>query len=92
MEQLLLKGKGGGPKQRRILELNADHAIIKGLLNRHNDEGFDVEPYAQFLYGLALLAENSELSDIAAFTRAASQVLARAVCEDNATCAVSGTA
>jgi molecular chaperone HtpG len=83
MEQLLLKGKGGGARQRRVLELNPDHQIVKSLLNRHVSSGpdFNLEPYAQFLYGLALLAENSELVDPVAFTRAASEILAKAVCD-----------
>src|SRR6478736_9760592 len=34
LERLLQKGKGGGPKQRRIMELNPDHPIIQKLHDR----------------------------------------------------------
>jgi molecular chaperone HtpG len=34
LEKLLQKGKGGGPKQRRILELNPEHPILVRMLER----------------------------------------------------------
>ena len=34
LERLLQKGKGGGPKQRRIMELNPDHPIVQKLHDR----------------------------------------------------------
>ena len=34
LERLLQKGKGGGPKQRRIMELNPNHPIVQKLHDR----------------------------------------------------------
>ncbi|HEX2253282.1 MAG TPA: molecular chaperone HtpG [Thermoanaerobaculia bacterium] len=69
LERLLQKGKGGGAKQRRILELNPEHAIVQKLESRADGEGSDevVSRYAQLLLGYAYLAEGSEVPDPVAF-------------------------
>jgi molecular chaperone HtpG len=36
LEKLLQKGKGGGPKQRRIMELNPKHDILSRMIERFN--------------------------------------------------------
>jgi len=71
MERLLQKGKGGGPKQRRILELNPKHEIFVKLQERfrQNNEDKAIGEHAELLLGYALLAEGSELSDPAKFNR-----------------------
>jgi len=65
LERLLHKGKDGGPKQRRILELNPDHPIIAQLYERIRNNAQD--PAAgdsiEVLFELALLAEGSEIGD-----------------------------
>ena len=65
------KGKGGGPKQRRILELNPDHEIFAKLRERfqQNKEDKAIGEYAELLFGYALLAEGSEIPDPAKFNR-----------------------
>jgi len=65
LERLLQKGKGGGPKQRRVLELNPQHQIFTRLVERHRANGDDprLSDYAELLFGYALLAEGSELPD-----------------------------
>ncbi len=65
LERLLQKGKGGGPKQRRIMELNADHPLILGLWQRFqaNAEDATVCDAMEVLFELALLAEGSEVAD-----------------------------
>ncbi|HEV7553527.1 MAG TPA: molecular chaperone HtpG [Candidatus Angelobacter sp.] len=65
LERLLQKGKGGGPKQRRIMELNPGHPIIAGLNNRYNANGEDVAvgDSIELLFELALIAEGSEIAD-----------------------------
>ncbi|MEM7479769.1 MAG: molecular chaperone HtpG [Acidobacteriota bacterium] len=66
LEKLLMKGKGGGAKQRRILELNPDHAIVQTLRTRFEEkgeEGVALDKYADLLFGYATLAEGSELVD-----------------------------
>jgi molecular chaperone HtpG len=65
LERLLQKGKGGGPKQRRIMELNSDHAIVKCLWERFQSNAEDpaVGSSIEILFELALLAEGSEIAD-----------------------------
>lgn len=65
LERLLQKGKGGGPKQRRIMELNADHPLIVRLYERFRSNAEDpaVGDSIEVLFSLALLAEGSEVAD-----------------------------
>jgi len=65
LERLLQKGKGGGPKQRRIMELNADHPLIARLYQHFqvNAEDPQVGDAMEILFELALLAEGSEVAD-----------------------------
>ncbi len=69
MERLLQKGKGGGPRQRRILELNPNHEIFAKLQERfqQNKEDKAIGEYAELLLGYALLAEGSEIPEPANF-------------------------
>jgi molecular chaperone HtpG len=63
MERLLLKGKGGGPRQRRILELNGRHPLIVRLNEQSRAVGEPAIAWAdcaELLLGYALLAEGSE--------------------------------
>jgi molecular chaperone HtpG len=66
-----MKGKGGGPKQRRILELNPSHEIFTKLNERfykdHDDEA--IKSYVELIFGYALIAEGSELADPIRFNR-----------------------
>ena len=65
LERLLQKGKGGGPKQRRILELNPNHEVFTRMYERFKKDNGDkaLGEYAELLLGYALLAEASELPD-----------------------------
>lgn len=65
LERLLQKGKGGGPKQRRIMELNADHPLITRLYQLWQANADDPAPGdgLEVLFELALLAEGSEVAD-----------------------------
>jgi len=71
LERLLQKGKGGGPKQRRILELNPNHDVFIKMHERFKKNGEDLAlgEYAELLMGYALLAEGSELPDPTRFNR-----------------------
>ena len=71
MERLLQKGKGGGPRQRRILELNPNHEIFNKMHDRfkRNKEDIVIADYAELLLGYSLLAEGSEISDLTKFNR-----------------------
>ena len=79
LERLLQKGKGGGPKQRRILELNPNHDVFVKMHERfsHNSEGDALDEYADLLMGYALLAEGSELPDPVKFNRRMISVMLR---------------
>jgi molecular chaperone HtpG len=65
LERLLQKGKGGGPKQRRIMELNPGHPIIARLCERYNANSGDsfIGDSIELLFELALVAEGSEIAD-----------------------------
>jgi molecular chaperone HtpG len=77
LERLLQKGKGGGPKQRRIMELNPGHSIIARLYDRYNANGEDptVGDSIELLFELALVAEGSEIEDPVRLNRLALDIL-----------------
>ena len=77
MEKLLQAGKGGGPKQRRILELNPKHPIMEKLHDRFDADKEDplLPDYADLLMGYALLAEGTELVDPVRFNRLVADVM-----------------
>lgn len=77
LEKLLQKGKGGGAKQRRILELNGEHPIVARLGQRFPEAGPEIAEYAQLLFGYALLAEGSELPDPARFNRSVADLMVK---------------
>lgn len=65
LERLLQKGQGGGPKQRRIMELNPEHPIITRLYDRFASNGDDpvIGDSIELLFELALVAEGSQIAD-----------------------------
>jgi hypothetical protein len=71
LERILSMGRGDGYRQRRILELNADHALVQGLRRRFDANPSDpvVGDYAELLLGWSLLAEGSEPHDPVRFTQ-----------------------
>jgi molecular chaperone HtpG len=71
LERLLQKGKGGGQKQRRIMELNPQHPVLAKLQKRflQNAEDQTIGDFAELLLGYALLAEGSELVDPIRYNR-----------------------
>jgi molecular chaperone HtpG len=79
LERLLQKGKGGGPKQRRILELNPNHDVFTRMSERFKDNIEDeaLDEYANLLLGYALLAEGSEIPDPVTFNRNMVNVMLR---------------
>jgi molecular chaperone HtpG len=81
LEKLLQKGKGGGPKQRRILELNPGHDIL-GKLREHFDKDQNdpaIEDYAHLLFGYGLIAESSELEDPVRFNKAMADLMTKSL-------------
>ena len=59
-----------------VMELNPNHEIIAKLRDQAEDATFD--DFAEVLYGYALLAEGSELTDPLKFNQALVRVLAKA--------------
>jgi len=78
LEQLL-KRDTDRPRQRRILELNPDHEIVKRLERMVESDAASEKAgeYAELLYGYAVLAEGSELPDPAAFARRIADLMSR---------------
>jgi molecular chaperone HtpG len=70
LERLLSQGRDGA-RQRRILELNAEHALVQGLRRRFGADANDpvVGDYAELLLGWSFLAEGSEPPDPVRFTQ-----------------------
>ncbi|HEY7770580.1 molecular chaperone HtpG [Longimicrobium sp.] len=70
LERLLSQGRDG-VRQRRILELNAGHALVQGLRRRFDANPSDavVGDYGELLLGWSLLAEGSEPHDPVRFTQ-----------------------
>ena len=62
------------PQQKRILELNADHAVVKKLAGLDDAQFAD---WSALLYDQALLAEGSLPSDPAAFSRRLTALMSR---------------
>ncbi|MEA2602275.1 MAG: molecular chaperone HtpG [Acidobacteriota bacterium] len=79
LEKLLQKGKTGGPKQRRILELNPKHEILAKMSERFEKDQEDpvLEDYAQLLFGYGLIAEGGELPDAVRFNKAVADLMVR---------------
>ncbi|MDP9119786.1 MAG: molecular chaperone HtpG [Acidobacteriota bacterium] len=77
LEKLLQKGKGGGPKQRRIMELNPSHEILEKLNERFDKDKDDpvIADYAEILFGYGLLSEGSELPDPVKFNHAVADLM-----------------
>jgi molecular chaperone HtpG len=81
LERLLQKGKGGGPKQRRIMELNSDHPVIVRLHDRFKANGEDkvVGDSIELLFELALVTEGSEIADPVKLNQLTLDLLQKAV-------------
>ena len=77
LERLLQKGRGGGPRQRRILELNPNHEIFAKLQERFRQEKEDktIGECAELLFGYASLAEGSEIPEPAKFNRLVVEIM-----------------
>jgi molecular chaperone HtpG len=79
VERILQRGKGGGPKQRRIMELNPKHEIYVKMEERFRQDAGDpqLNEYADLLLGYALLAEGSEIADPVQFNQVLASMLTR---------------
>ena len=66
------------PKQKRILELNPEHAVVTKLQQRFAEDKEDpvIDSYAQLLLGYALIAEGSKPPDPGEFNRLLAELMA----------------
>ena len=64
-----------------LLELNPRHPLVSRMQQRHGADAADsvLRDAAELVFGLALLAEGSELPDPVRFSRAATEVLGKVV-------------
>jgi molecular chaperone HtpG len=68
LERMLKQSGQDVPFQKRILELNPEHAVLEKLKGLFDDENEEVlADYAHLLHGQALIAEGSALPDPAGF-------------------------
>jgi molecular chaperone HtpG len=82
MERLMQRmGRGAGEPQKRILELNPEHSVVKGLLKlfQANPSDARVQDYGHLLYDQALLSEGSRLNNPSAFIKRMNELLAKDV-------------
>jgi molecular chaperone HtpG len=81
LERLLQKGKGGGAKQRRIMELNAAHPVVAALHRRFAADAQDpaVGDSIELLFELALMAEGSDVADVVRLQRLMLDLLQKVV-------------
>jgi molecular chaperone HtpG len=79
LEKLLLMGKGAGPKQRRIMELNPKHEVFTKMQERFRNDKNDplLVDSAELLLGYAMLAEGSELPAPVLFNRLLAEMMTR---------------
>lgn len=74
-ERLLREAGHDIPKQKRILEVNPDHPVIKRLESMADEEQFG--EWSNLLYDQALIAEGALPADPGAFARRIAQLMAK---------------
>ena len=81
MERMMRMAGPDAPKQKRILEINGYHAVVKGMRERFENDKTDpvLKDYAELLYGYAMLAEGTEMTDPGPFNKALEDVMVRAM-------------
>ena len=72
------------PQTRRILELNPEHAIVRGMERLYGDDPANaaLEAYAELLYGAAALAEGSLPEDAPSLSKRLSALLVERMAPD----------
>lgn len=80
MERIMRAMNQDVPENKRVLELNADHPIVKVMSDMHgsNPDNPRLKDYAGLLYDQALLTEGSPIKDPLSFTRLVSELMVAA--------------
>jgi len=81
LQEMMARSHVDIPNQKRILELNAKHAILQKLQSVFEKDAKDpaLKDYAELLYGQAALAEGTALPDPAAFSKRVADLMLKAV-------------
>ena len=81
MEKLMSAMGSGVPLSKRILELNPNHPVLEklGALFEKDADMPEISDYAQLLYGQALLAEGSALTDPGKFAQQVADLMVNAL-------------
>jgi len=69
IERLMMQRQMGIPAQKRILEVNPSHPLIRNLEQRDREDPSNVVKWIELLYDQALIAEGSPLDNPAAFAQ-----------------------
>ncbi len=78
IERLMMARQMGMPAQKRILELNPAHPLIKNLEQRDKEDPGNVAQWIELLYDQALIAEGSPLENPASFAQRLTKLLTSA--------------
>lgn len=81
LEALLGKARGETKRQKRIMEINPEHELVAKMRAIHAENAEDprLEDFANILYGYALLAEGSEITEPQRFNEALLRIVTKAV-------------
>jgi molecular chaperone HtpG len=81
LEKVLRASGQDIPKQKRILELNPDHAVVQNLQEMAKDDANaeDVKTWSELLFDQALVAEGNLPSDPASFAKSITRLMRKAV-------------
>ena len=81
MERMLRMAGPDTPKQKRILEVNGTHDLVRGLQERFETDKTDpaLRDFAELLYGYAMLADGAEIEDPGPFNKALEGIMMRAM-------------
>jgi molecular chaperone HtpG len=83
LERLMRLQNADLPRQKRILEVHPEHALVESLRALHDKDGRneDVKAWIEVLYDQALLAEGSPIENPARFTGRLTRLLAEAAAQ-----------
>jgi len=86
LEKILSASGQPLPEQKRILEVNPDHPVMKRLQQRFDQDAAapEIPEFAQLLYGQALLAEGGDLKNPGKFAKLVADLMVKAIPEEHA--------
>ncbi|MEZ6196575.1 MAG: molecular chaperone HtpG [Planctomycetota bacterium] len=79
IERMLRQQNADMPAQKRILEINPDHSVVKGLQRLVKEGSSEADAWIYLLYDQALLAEGSPIPDPPAFARRMAKLMGKAL-------------